>query len=135
MLWLLAIETVALAGFVVAQTRGLLGWGGRLVAQLGLEHGHGEALGRIDEVLARFFRTAPWRLVLSLAFHLVAWLLGSLEAWLLLPFLGVPVSITAAVVSATGTPRNCKLSQAASALTSHETHMNASKRRRRQAAD
>jgi len=98
MLWLLAIETVALAGFVVAQTRGLLGWGGRLVAQLGLEHGHGEALGRIDEVLARFYRTAPWRLVLSLAFHLVAWLLGSLEAWLILQFLGVSVSLTTATV-------------------------------------
>jgi putative membrane protein len=98
MLWLLAIETVALAGFVVAQTRGMLGWGGRLATQLGLDHGHTETLGRIDDELARFYRTAPWRLVLSIAFHLVAWLLGSLEAWLILKFLGVPVSLTTAVV-------------------------------------
>ncbi len=98
MLWLLALETVALAGFVLAQTRGMLTWGGRLVAQLGVEHGHAEALGRIDDVLARFYQTAPWRVVLSIAFHLVAWLLGSLEAWLILKFLGVPVSLTTATV-------------------------------------
>jgi uncharacterized protein (TIRG00374 family) len=104
MLWLLALETVALAGFVVAQTRGMLAWGGRIVSQLGLDHGHTEALGRIDDVLARFYRTAPGRLTLSIAFHLVAWLLGSIEAWLVLKFLGVPVSLTTAtVIEAFGT--------------------------------
>src|SRR5438034_3558546 len=104
MLWLLAIEAVALAGFVVAQTRGMLAWGGRLVAQLGLDHGHTDALGRIDDLLARFYRTAPWRLALSIAFHLVAWLLGSIEGWLILKFLGVPVSLTTAtVIEAVGT--------------------------------
>ncbi len=104
MLWLLAIETVALTGFVVAQTRGMLAWGGRLLAQLGLDHGHADALGRIDDVLARFYRTAPWRFALSLTFHLAAWLLGSIEAWLVLRFLGSPVSLTTAtVIEAFGT--------------------------------
>jgi uncharacterized protein (TIRG00374 family) len=104
MLWLLAIEAVALAGFVVAQTRGLLAWGGRLVTQLGLDHGQTDALGRIDDLLARFYRTAPWRLALSIAFHLVAWVLGSIEGWLILTFLGVPVSLTTAtVIEAFGT--------------------------------
>jgi uncharacterized protein (TIRG00374 family) len=98
MLWLLAIEAVALAGFVVAQTRGMLTWGGRLVTRLGLDHGHSEALGRIDDVLARFYRTAPGRLALSIAFHLVAWLLGAVETWLILRFLGAPVSLTTATV-------------------------------------
>src|SRR2546421_9442788 len=64
MLWLLAIETVALAGFVLAQTRGMLAWGGRLLAQLGVEHGHAAALGRIDDVLPRFCRTSPRRCLL-----------------------------------------------------------------------
>jgi hypothetical protein len=68
----------------------MLAWGGRLVTQLGLDHGYTEALGRIDDVLARFYRSAPWRLVLSIACHLAAWLLGSIEAWLILTFLGVP---------------------------------------------
>ncbi len=98
MLWLLAIEAVALAGFVVAQTRGMLAWGGRLVTQLGVKGVKTEALGRIDDVLARFYRTAPGRLALSIAFHFVAWLLGALETWLILTFLGVPVSLTTATV-------------------------------------
>lgn len=98
MLWLLAIEAVALAGFVVAQTRGMLAWGGRLVTQLGVKGVKTEALGRIDDVLARFYRTAPGRLALSIAFHFVAWLLGATETWLILTFLGVPVSLTTATV-------------------------------------
>jgi uncharacterized protein (TIRG00374 family) len=98
MLWLLAIEAVALAGFVVAQLRGMLAWGGRLVTQLGVKGVRTEALDRIDDVLARFYRTAPGRLTLSIAFHFVAWLLGAVETWLILGFLGVPVSLTAATV-------------------------------------
>lgn len=104
MLWLLAVETVALAGFVIAQTRGMFAWGGRLVAQLGVPAGGSEALGRIDDVLARFYRGAPLRLALSIGFHLLAWLLGSLETWLILNFLGVGVSLTTAtVIEAFGT--------------------------------
>ncbi len=98
MLWLLAIETVALAAFVVAQTRGMLAWGGRLLARLGMSAVGTEALGRIDDVLARFYRTAPRRLSLSVAFHFAAWLLGSLETWLILRFLGAPVSLASATV-------------------------------------
>ena len=104
MLWLLAVETVALAGFVFAQTRGLFAWGGRLLTQLGVPAGGSEALGRIDDVLARFYRGAPLRLALSIGFHLIAWLLGSLETWLILRFLGVEVSLTTAtVIEAFGT--------------------------------
>ena len=104
MLWLLAVETVALAGFVFAQTRGMFAWGGRLLTQLGVPAGGSEALGRIDDVLARFYRGAPLRLALSIGFHLIAWLLGSLETWLILRFLGVEVSLTTAtVIEAFGT--------------------------------
>ena len=103
MFWLLALETVALAGFVVAQTRGMLAWGGRLLVQLGVGGVRPEALGRIDDVLARFYRDAPGRLALSIACHFVAWLLGSLESWLILGFLGAPVSLsTATVIEAFG---------------------------------
>src|SRR5260370_21474683 len=95
MLWVLANEAGALAGFDVAQLRGMLAWGGRLVTQLGVKGVRTEALDRIDDVLARFYRTAPGRLTLSIAFHFVAWLLGAVETWLILGFLGVPVSLTA----------------------------------------
>src|SRR5206468_7249687 len=47
---------------------------------------------------------APARLVLSIVFHFIAWVLGSLETWLILGFLGAPVSLTAAtVIEAFGT--------------------------------
>ena len=105
MLWLLAVETIALALFVLVQTRGMLGWTGRLLERLGVSPGHGRAtLGRVDDALGQFYRTAPRRLALSIAFHFVAWLLGSVETWLILKFLGVEVSLaTATVIEAFGT--------------------------------
>ena len=105
MLWLLAVETIALALFVAVQMRGLLGWTGRLLERLGVYAGRGSAtLGRVDDALGQFYRTAPQRLVLSIAFHFVAWLLGSLETWLILRFLGIEVSLaTATVIEAFGT--------------------------------
>jgi len=105
MLWLLAIETVALGMFVLVQMRGMLGWTGRVLDRLGIYAGRGRAtLGRVDDALGQFYRTAPRRLVLSIAFHFVAWLLGSLETWLILRFLGIEASLaTATVIEAFGT--------------------------------
>src|SRR5262245_478158 len=53
MQWLLALQVLALGGFVIAQTRGIFGWGARLLTRLGLEafRGH-HTLGRVDDVLA-----------------------------------------------------------------------------------
>jgi len=105
MLWLLAIEAVALALFVLVQTRGMLGWTWRLLERIGVRVARGHAtLGRIDDALGQFYRTAPRRLVLSIAFHFVAWLLGSVETWLILKFLGSEVSLaTATVIETFGT--------------------------------
>ncbi|PYN74276.1 MAG: hypothetical protein DMD96_30525 [Candidatus Rokuibacteriota bacterium] len=105
MLWLLAIEAVALAVFVLVQTRGMLGWAWRLLERCGVRAVRGRAtLGRVDDALGEFYRTAPRRLVLSIGFHFVAWLLGSVETWLILKFLGSEVSLaTATVIEAFGT--------------------------------
>jgi uncharacterized protein (TIRG00374 family) len=105
MLWLLAVETIALALFVLVQMRGMLGWTGRLLERLGIYAGRGRAtLGRVDDALGQFYRTAPRRLMLSIAFHFVAWMLGSVETWLILRFLGIEVSLaTATVIEAFGT--------------------------------
>jgi putative membrane protein len=105
MLWLLLLEILALAGFVVAQTQGLFGWGQRLLQQFNLRPpGSGETLRRVDDGLASFYRRQPRRLVLSIGFHLIAWVLGSVEAYLALRFLGVDVSLTTAtVIEAFGT--------------------------------
>lgn len=105
MLWLLALEAIALSLFVLVQTRGMFGWAGRLLDRLGVGAVRGRStLGRVDDALGQFYRTAPGRLALSIAFHFGAWFLGSLETWLILRFLGVEVSFaTAIVIEAFGT--------------------------------
>ena len=83
----------------------MFGWAGGLLDRLGIHAPRGRStLGRVDDALGRFYRTAPLRLVLSIVFHFVAWLLGSLETWLILKFLGSEVSLaTATVIEAFGT--------------------------------
>jgi putative membrane protein len=102
---LLALEVLALGAFIVMQTRGLVGWSARALGRLGLRRlESGGAVARVDAALAEFYRRRPRRLALSIGAHLVAWLLGSLEAWLILYFLGAPVSlVTATVIEAFAT--------------------------------
>jgi hypothetical protein len=77
----------------------MFAWGQRLLQRIGVRpSGSGETLRRVDRGLASFYRREPRRLLLSIAFHLVAWLLGSVEAYLTLRFLGVDVSLTTATV-------------------------------------
>jgi uncharacterized protein (TIRG00374 family) len=103
--WLVLLEVLALGGFIVFQIRGLAASSGRLLARIGIRRFEGHAtLGRIDAGLAAFYRERPGRLALSIGFHFVAWLLGAVEAWLILWFLGTPVSlVTAIVIEAFGT--------------------------------
>jgi glycosyltransferase 2 family protein len=102
---LLAVEVVALGLFIHAQTRGLVGRSARLLARLGIRGlGRNGAVARVDAALVEFYRREPRRLGLSIGYHLVAWLLGSLETWLILLFLDLPVSLaTATVIEAFGT--------------------------------
>lgn len=100
MTWLAAVEAVALGGFVLAQQKGLFGGGLRLLRALGLsgaEHGH-EGARRLDSALSAFYREHRGRLMLSLLFHFVGWVVGSLEVYLILRFMGIPVSLTTALV-------------------------------------
>lgn len=102
MLWLLGLEAVALALFVLVQTRGMLGWVGRRLDRLGVVSGR-STLGRVDDTLGRFYMTAPRRLALSIICHFAAWFLGGVETWLILKFLGIEVSLaTATVIEAFG---------------------------------
>jgi uncharacterized protein (TIRG00374 family) len=103
--WLLALEIASLALFVLAQTRGLASFGGRVLARLGMRRFEGhEGLGRVDRSLTEFYLQRPRRLALSILHHFVAWLLGAVETWMILWFLGTPVSlVTATVIEAFGT--------------------------------
>lgn len=102
---LLVIEVFAVTGFVLTQTSGALGRAGRLLDRLGAHAIKGrDALARVDDVLVRFYREEPHRLAISIACHFLGWLIGSVEAYMILRFLGVGVSLTTAtVIEAFGT--------------------------------
>jgi uncharacterized protein (TIRG00374 family) len=105
MVWLLLVEVLAVAGFVLAQTRGMFGSVQRLLQRIRLRPpGSGATLQRVDRGLLAFYSEEPRRLLLSIGFHLVGWLLGAIEAYVILRFLGVEVSLTTAtVIEALGT--------------------------------
>src|ERR671936_667751 len=105
MLWLLAVEVLAIVGFLVAQIQGGFGWVPRVLGRIGLGRSrHRETVARLDRGLAWFYRNEPRRLALSIGFPFIAWLLGSLEAYLILHFLGLEVSLaTATIIEALGT--------------------------------
>jgi uncharacterized protein (TIRG00374 family) len=97
MLWLLLIEVVAVGGFVGFQVSGMVARAGRLLRLVGVvaDSAHAEAL---DRTLRDYYRTRWRRLALSLGFHLVGWLLGAVEALVMLWALHVDGSLTTATV-------------------------------------
>jgi len=102
---LLLLQAIGVVGFVAVQMRGVMSGSHRFLARLGVSGGAamGAAAEHIDEALASFYRRRPTRLVLSLVFHLLAWIASALEAWMILYFLGQPVSpATALVIEAFG---------------------------------
>ena len=97
MLWLLAIEGLAVGGFVLVQCTGVIARAGRLTGLLGVRRGPGFA-ERLDDSLRNFYRTQRRRLLLSTGFHFAGWVLGGVEVFLMLYALKVPLSLLTAVV-------------------------------------
>ncbi len=97
MLWLLAIEVMAVGGFLLAQVVGLVRGGGRLLAWLGVADDTSYA-ERLDLALREFYRRDRGRFLLSVSFHLGGWLLGAFETYLMLIVLRVPVPFPTAIV-------------------------------------
>jgi len=97
MTWLLLVEVLAIAGFVGVQLAGLVARGGRLLKMVGAisDTGYAEAL---DRALRNYYRREWRRLTLSLLFHLAGWLLGVLDAIVILWALGIDISVAAATV-------------------------------------
>lgn len=98
MAWLLGLEVLAVAALVLAQTRGVVGGGGRALGRFGFAARLAGSLGRVDHSLAHFYRREPVRLTLSVLFHFLGWLAGALEAWLILNLLGIEVSLLTAML-------------------------------------
>ena len=97
MLWLLIIEVVAVAGFFLAQLSGLVARGGRLLQTFGVVSDVSHAT-QLDEALRGYYRREWRRFTLSVAFHLGGWLLGALEAFVMLWALGIGADVVVATV-------------------------------------
>jgi uncharacterized protein (TIRG00374 family) len=97
MLWLLVVEVAAVAGFVGVQVAGIVGRAGRLLAWFGVV-APGDHARRLDAALRDYYRRDWRRLAWSTGFHLAGWLLGAVEAFVILHFLGVPADLVAATV-------------------------------------
>ena len=97
MTWLLLVEVLAIAGFVGAQLAGLVARGGRLLKMVGAiaDTAYAETL---DRALRDYYRREWRRLALSLFFHLAGWLLGVLDAMIILWALGIDISVAKATV-------------------------------------
>jgi uncharacterized protein (TIRG00374 family) len=97
MLWLLVVEVLAVGGFVGIQVSGLLARAGRLLTTFGVvtDASYAETL---DRALREYYRSHWRRLALSVGFHLLGWLLGALEAFVMLWVLGLDASLVIATV-------------------------------------
>jgi uncharacterized protein (TIRG00374 family) len=102
MLWLLVVEAAAVAGFVGVQIAGVIGRAGRLLEWFGVVR-RDDYARRLDADLRDYYRRDWRRLSLSTGFHLGGWLLGAVEAYLILRFLRIPADlVTATVIEALG---------------------------------
>jgi len=102
---LLAVEIVAVSGFVLVQMLGVFGGGGRALGRMGMGpvERYQRGLNAVDRWLARFYRQRPGCLLASALLHGGAWATGALEIYLVLVFLGADASlVTALVIEAFG---------------------------------
>ena len=94
MLWLLVVEVAAVGGFVGVQ---IVGRAGRALEWFGVVKRDGST-ERLDAALRDYYRRDWRRLSLSTLFHLAGWLLGAVEAYLILYFLQIPAGLVLATV-------------------------------------
>jgi putative membrane protein len=97
---LLSVEIVAVGGFVLVQTLGVFGRGGRILGRLGVgpTERYQEGLNAVDHWLARLYHARRGDVLASVLLHFAAWASGALEIYLFLVFLGVDASLTTALV-------------------------------------
>lgn len=97
MLWLLLIEVAAVAGFLLAQLAGLVARGGRLLQTFGVISDISHAT-QLDAALRSYYRHEWRRFTLSVTFHLGGWILGAIEALVILWALGIAGGLVVATV-------------------------------------
>jgi uncharacterized membrane protein YbhN (UPF0104 family) len=94
MCYLFVVQVIAVSGFILVQVSGGVGRVGRLVTWMG----GGRLVGKVDGAVRKFYRT-HWRaLFRSIGFHYASWLVGAVEALVVLQSLHITASLVAAVV-------------------------------------
>lgn len=95
----LAIGVAAALGLVLAQRMGLMRWVERMLVRFVARSGLADAaeLTGLHETLMSLYRRRP-ALGRAAAYHLLAWLLGTVEVWLAMSALGYPVDLGTSLV-------------------------------------
>ncbi len=96
----IAVMAALALALLVAQRRGLFAPLLRVLHALGLPRyaaGLGGQLERLDDEIAAFHVAGGWRFVRSVVGFFAGWAVGVLEAYLILYFLGIPVSVQRAL--------------------------------------
>ena len=102
----LVLEAVCVTAFVMVQLRGLVGGGGRLLAKLRMppSHEHQAVLDGTDSALRSLYFEHDRGLMVSVLWHFLGFAIGTLEIYLVVRFLGVPISLPEAfAIGAYGT--------------------------------
>jgi len=102
----LLLEIVCVTGFVVAQLRGVIGGGGRLLARFSRSPSPDRQamLDGMDRVLQTLYFERTRRLAVSVMWHTTGLVLGTMEIYLVVRFLGLPISpLDAFAIGALGT--------------------------------
>lgn len=102
MLFLLGTLTVLVLLFLVYQQRGLFAGLAKILIRLKIGHGFFtkkmEKILELEKHLAQFYRSARDRFFLSILFHFLGWLAGILEIYLIMFYLGEPISFYDALI-------------------------------------
>jgi len=90
----LVLEIVCVAAFVMVQLRGAVGGGGRLLARLRWppSREHQAVLDGTDHALRSLYEEHDRGLLASVLCHFLGFTLGTIEIYLVVRFLGVPIS-------------------------------------------
>jgi len=90
----IGVATLAVAGFVAVQRGGLFAHVERFALRYAERYPRLalHAIEGLDEGIRRLYRT-PRPLAMGGGWHLLSWLLGTVEVWLILHLMGIPITI------------------------------------------
>jgi putative membrane protein len=89
-----ALGAVAMGVFFLVQSRGFFSFIGKLGERFPPTRkfvaSHRAKIGELDERLGGYYKRHHWRFAASIGCHLLGWLTGTVEIYLILTFLGLP---------------------------------------------